>query len=301
MIPLVYFTIFESAYFKRNTDTAAAVTVAPNKLDDEWDIEDAKAANRIPSWPYRERLALSRGRLSDKSFWKGVIKPLGLVTSPIVIYSIVLNMGMLIFLGAVPTFLSILLSAEPYNLTPTQIGLTNLPLFVVGLFTSPLFGWMSDALVQLMARNNRTKKGIAEPEFRLVLLLVSTPLIMAGLIGLGKSIEEGLPLPWVLLWMTVTNVGAVTGVQISLAYVIDCHPQHSAQVGASINMISSGFITVINGPLIAWLEAAGPLTVFGTLASVAAIITAAGLPNYVFGKKFRAWYGSRAWAQRLLD
>lgn len=301
LIPIFYFTIFESAYFARKTDDIMTITVRPDKLSSEWDEEDLKGAVRPPKQTYKQKLDVSRGRLSDKSFFKGIIKPFGLITSPIVLYSCFLNMIVFLFLAGMSTFMSILLSAPPYELTPSQIGLTNLPLFVVGIFTGPMFGWMSDALVGLMARHNGTSKGIAEPEFRLVLLLLATPITMAGLIGLGASLQNGLSIIWVLVWMTVTNIGSVAGVQIAIAYVIDCHPEHSAQAFSSINMISAGAVTVGLTPMISWLDTAGPQVVFGCMASAAAIVTAAALPVYVFGKKIRAWYESATWAQKLLD
>ncbi|CAN9204248.1 unnamed protein product [Alternaria alternata] len=301
LIPVFYLTIFESAYFKRKTDDVTTIHVQVDKLSAEYDEEDLKSSVRPPRQTYNERLVLSRGRLSEKSFFKGIIKPLGLITSPIVFYSCFLNTTVFLFLAGMSTFMSILLSSPPYDLTPSQIGLTNLPLFVAGLLSGPFFGWMSDASVNLMARHNGTSKGMVEPEFRLVLLLVSTPITMAGLIGLGASFQNSLPLVWILVWMTVTNMGSVAGVQIAIAYVIDCHPEHSAQAFSSINMISAGAVTVGLTPMIGWLEVDGPMAVFGTLASAAAIVTGAALPLYVFGKRIRAWYESAAWAQKLLD
>jgi hypothetical protein len=301
MIPVFYLTIFESAYFTRNTEDITTIHVVANKLSDEFDEEDLKASIQPPKQTYNQKLALSRGRLSDKSFFKGIIKPVGLITSPIVFYSCFLNATVFMFLAGISTFMSILLSAPPYDLTPSQIGLTNLPLFVVGLFSGPFFGWMSDASVAMMARHNGTVKGMAEPEFRLVLLLLSTPITMTGLVGLGASFQNSLPIAWILVWMTVTNIGSVAGVQIAIAYVIDCHPEHSAQAFSSINMISAGAVTVGLTPMIGWLDTAGPMVVFGTMASAAAIVAAFALPMYVFGKQIRAWYESAVWAQKLLD
>ncbi|KAH8724989.1 major facilitator superfamily domain-containing protein [Phaeosphaeriaceae sp. PMI808] len=301
LIPLFYFTIFESAYFARKTEDVQTIHVSPNKLTSEWDEQDLKSANQPQKYTYGEKITLTRGKLSNKSYFKGVIKPLGLLSSPIVIYSCFLNTVMFLFLVGMSTFLSILLSSPPYELTPAQIGLTNLPLFVVGLITGPLFGWMSDASVRFMAHHNGTSKGVAEPEFRLVLLLVSTPISILGLIGLGQAFSNNLSLVWVLVWTTTVNVGSLAGIQIAIAYVIDCYPEHSAQAFASVNMISAGALTAALGPMIGWLGTDGPVVVFGCMASAAAIATALALPIYVFGKKIRAWYGSAPWAQRLLD
>lgn len=300
LIPLFYFTIFESAYFGRPSEKIATITVQANKLSAEYEEDDLKASILPPKKTYKQKLPLSRGRLSDKSFFKGILKPFGLITSPIVIYSCFLNAVVFLFLAGISTFMSILLSSPPYELTPSQIGLTNLPLFVVGIFTGPFFGWLSDASVGLMARHN-TIKGMAEPEFRLVLLMLATPITMVGLVGLGLSFQNELPLAWILVWATVTNVGSVAGVQIAIAYVIDCYPEHSAQSFSSINMVSAGAVTLGITPMIGLLETSGPQVVFGCMASGAAIITAFSIPMYVYGKKIRAWYESASWAQKLLD
>jgi hypothetical protein len=301
LIPVFYLTIFESAYFTRKTEDVTTIHVQPDKQSDEWDEEDLKASIQTPKQTYSQRLALSRGRLSDKSFFKGVLKPFGLITSPIVLYTCFLNAILFLFLAGMSTFMSILLSAPPYELTPSQIGLTNLPLFLVGIFTGPIFGWMSDVSVGYMARHNSTSKGMAEPEFRLVLLLIATPITMVGLVGLGTSLQDGLSIVWILVWMTVVNIGSVAGVQVAIAYVIDCHPEHSAQAFSSINMVAAGAVTVGLTPMIGWLGTAGPRVVFGCMASAAAIITGVGLPIYVYGKKIRAWYENAAWAQKLLE
>ena len=124
---------------------------------------------------------------------------------------------------------------------------------------------------------------------------------MVGLFGLGGSFQNSLPLPWILVWMTVTNVGSAGGIQIAISYVIDCHPEHSAQAFSTINMISAGVATVGINPMINWLMADGPMVVFGSMAAAAAAVTVGALPVYVFGKKIRAWYESAPWAQRLLD
>ncbi|CAI6338748.1 unnamed protein product [Periconia digitata] len=298
LIPVFYFTVFESAYFKRDAESLEVISVVQNKLSSEYDNEDLKASILPPRQSYRQQLALSRGRLSNKSFLKGVIKPLGLLSSPIVIYSCIMNALIFILIAGMTTFLSILLSSPPYELGPTEIGLTNLPPFVVGLVASPLFGWMSDASVSFMARKN---KGIAEPEFRLVLLLLAAPITMFGLISMGTAFKEEQPLVWILVWMTVTNVGAVAGIQLSINYVIDCLPEHSAQAFASVNMAAAGTATAALGPMITWLELDGPLTVFGCMAAGLAMATAVSVLVYVFGKKMRAWYDSLSFTKSLLD
>ncbi|RMZ72531.1 mfs transporter [Pyrenophora seminiperda CCB06] len=304
LIPVFYFTIFESAYFTRKTEkeeeNVTTISVQPDKLSAEWDEENIKGPVRPEKFSFKQNLAMSRGRISDNSFFKGMIKPLGLITSPIVMYSCFLNGVVFFFLVGVTTFMSILLSAPPYNLSPSQIGLTNLPTFVVGLIMGPLFGWLSDSSVAWMGRHNGTSKGMAEPEFRLVLLLVSTPIAILGLLGLGLAFQNNLHFVWIIVWMVVTNVGSLAGIQIAVAYVIDCYPEHSAQAFATINLVSAAVVTIGVNPIIGLLTTAGPFFVFALMAGIAAVVTLLALPMYVFGKKIRAWYEQAPWAQRLL-
>lgn len=58
-------------------------------------------------------------------------------------------------------------SAAPYNLTSSSIGLTNLPLFGVGLIGTLLSGYTADFVVSFLTRHNA---GVYEPEFRLPVL-----------------------------------------------------------------------------------------------------------------------------------
>jgi hypothetical protein len=298
MIIPAYFILLESAYFKRGQEPQPP---RPTSSDGDDDIDAIKAAIHIPSKKrYREQLALFPGRLTDKKFFVGVGKPMLLLSFPPVVYTAFTNTLFLILVSAVTTLVAIILAAPPYNLTASQIGLTSLPAFGVALISGPLWGWMSDASVRFMARTNGRQRGVAEPEFRLILFILAMPVTAFGLIALGTAIDQGLPLLWVLIWLGVISFGSTGGLQISISYLIDCMPDHSAQAFSSVNMIAALVVFAGSGPLVGWLESSGPLVVFGSLGAASVSTIAFGIPLYVFGKRIRGWYGRAEWAQKLL-
>jgi len=303
---VAYFVVLESGYFKPRSITASSGSEFDRKVDEYDDEEDLKistaAAEGIPSKvPYVRRLALFSGRLSDNKFWMGSLKPLGMLASPVILYNTILTSVFFLLVAGGPILSSILLAAEPYNLTPSQIGLTGLPLLVAITLGGPPFGWLSDFSVRYMARTNGTSPGVAEPEFRLVLLLLTVPITAVGLVGTGVSFDASLPLVWVLVWQTTTLVGSTIGTQVAITYVVDCFPTLSAQAFASINVVAALVVFAGTSPLIAWLTTSGPLIVFVCLASGLVIVATLALPLYVFGKRIRAAYARMVWFQRLIN
>ncbi|KAM5353673.1 hypothetical protein ACJ41O_000323 [Fusarium nematophilum] len=295
LLPASYFLVLESAYFRRPD-----MTSSDKSTDSDIDKEAVESVSEIePKEPYRRRLALFRGRLSTDSFFKGVLKPPCLIALPTVLYTTILFSAFFAFLIGVPILMSVVFSMPPYNLTPSQVGLTNLPLVGTSIVGGPLMGWVSDVIARLMAKRNGTNPGMFEPEFRLVLLLVSAPVTAVGLFSLGMSIDDELPLVWPLVWISVVSFGSMGATQIALTYVVDCFPEQSSQAFAVINLVAATVIFVGSGGLIAWFEAQGPLVVFGVLASSCAVVAALTIPVYIFGKNIRGMIARAQWARSL--
>lgn len=170
------------------------------------------------------------------------------------------------------------------NLGPAQIGLTNLPLLVVGLIGSPLSGWMADAVAKFMAKRNN---GIFEPEFRLTLMLIATPLATAGFLGFGMSVQNGAPLVWPIVFMSIHSLSVPFASQASLTYVIDCHPKDANQAFVTINFTKAVFTFLATTYANGWFASAGPRAVFDAITLINLGICALTIPAYVFGKRFR--------------
>ena len=234
-------------------------------------------------------MGLYRGRLSDESFWKAVVKPLFLIAYPAVLYSSVVYSSFFAWLVAFGVVGSAIFAAPSYNLTPSQISLINIPLFIVALIACPLAGWFTDMAAKSIAKRN---KGVFEPEFRLVLMLIAAPISTAGLIGFGLSVKQQQPLVWPLFWMTRHSASVPFALQASLAYVIDCHPRDANQAFVTINFTKAVFVFVATTRINGFVAGSGVLTAFTAIAIINLSLSTLTTPSYIFGKRLRRMVGA---------
>ncbi|KAH9893654.1 MFS transporter-like protein [Xylariomycetidae sp. FL2044] len=300
ILPAMYFVVVETTYNKpRNVSKA----VNPSDFADEksgrakssWmELEEDPAMERKE--PYLSQLRLFRGRLSQESFWRGVIKPFPLVCFPAVLFSTLVYASFFCWLLMIGVLSVNIFAAPPYSLTPSQIGLTNVPLAIGALVFSPISGWMADAIPVWMAKRNG---GVFEPEFRLVLMVIAVPLSTAGFIGFGISAANGLPLAWCLVWITLHSIAVPFASQASISYVIDCHTKDANQAFVTINFVKAllSFVasTIGNGLLTKF----GPQTLFTGIAILNLSISALTIPSYMYGKKLRSWVARSDWARKI--
>lgn len=293
-----YFLAVESTYNRPEPKAVDHNSKDDFDFEDEEDLKASKESEVKKT--YIQQLALWNGRISNQSFWLGVVKPFGLIAFPAVAYSVFAFTVAFSFLVGVPIVTSVVFAQPPYNLTPSQIGLTNLPLVIVSIIGGLFTGWFANVAGNYMARTNGSQAGVFEPEFRLLLLVISGPITTAGLIGTGIALDQALPLAWVLVWMSVFSFGTLFTVQVILTYVVDCFPEQSGQAFSTINLFASIVIFVGSGVLITWYEMVGPLVVFGSLAAGSVITSVTAIPLYVFGKRMRASMAGLLWTHKLL-
>jgi hypothetical protein len=273
----LYFVVVETTYNgPRNVD--AKIQVQEKGSFFEVDTSERET--------YHDQLRLFRGRLSPASFWKGVWKPVPLIAYPAVLFSTVVYGTYFTFLLTISVLAVTALSLPPYNLNPAQIGLTNLPLLLVGLIASPISGWMADSAAKAMARRNA---GVFEPEFRLVLMIPATLFATIGFLGFGISVQRGMPIVWPITFMSLHSLSVPFASTASLTYVIDCHPRDANQAFVTINftkaVLTFAATTYANG----WMAQMGPQGVFSVITAVNLGICGLTVPAYVFGKRFRSY------------
>jgi hypothetical protein len=284
ILALMYFVVVETTY--------SGPRKSKIEVDETSKIEGEQKGS---AWPlpldtgeketYRQRLRLFRGRISGESFWKGAWKPVPLIAYPAVLFSTIVYGSYFTWLLTISVLSASAFSAPPYSLGPAQIGMTNLPLLAVALIGSPLSGWMADAAAKFMAKRNG---GVFEPEFRLTLMLVATPLATAGFLGFGMSLEKGAPLVWPLLFMSIHALSIPFASQASLAYVIDCHPRDANQAFVTINFAKAVFTFLATTYANGWFANVGPRGVFDAITLINLGVCALTIPAYVYGKKFRS-------------
>jgi MFS family permease len=265
-------------------------------------IESFEPITTISSSPpkpasYRSRLALiSHTRYSTTPFWQLLVKPLPLLLFPAVLYSTIVNGFHLASLVAMGLLGLNILTAPPYNLDPAQIGLTHLPNLVAIFVASPIAGFFADWLVKVLARRNR---GIFEPEFRLLLMLISVPISTVAFVGFGYAAQAHKPLPIILLFGGLQAVSVPFASQAALTYVLDCHPRDTNSAFVAIHFAKTFFVFVATSTVSGWLARSGPVRVFNTLAAVNLVVSSLTIPAYVFGKRFRSYIARSKMARKI--
>lgn len=113
-----------------------------------------------------------------------------------------------------------------------QIGYFYFTPIVAALLGEIIGHWLHD----LIANNYiRSHAGHFEPEARLRAIFVSTPFMLAGLVGLGFALEEGYHYMVTSLFWGLYVFGIMITTVALNAYNLDSYPEASGEVAAWIN------------------------------------------------------------------
>lgn len=288
---VAYFVSLETTYTRRNMQT--------KELDDGNSDEFTPDNDYKASHSYRMQLALFHGKLTSKPFWKGVMKPILLLTFPTIIYGTIVFSTYFSLLISMSVLTATIFTAAPYNLSSSQVGLTNLSVLFASLIGSPLAGWAADCAVKVMSSKNKTTPGRSEAEFRLVLVGIAMPFAAIGLFGFGLSVRNGLPLPYPLIFMAFFTLGFVFVTQSVLAYIVDIHTEDISQAFTAMNFISAVLVFLASSYINGWYLSAGPTVVFGVLGGLSVAVSLLTIPMYIYGKRLRSMIFRSCLTQKL--
>ncbi|RDW78296.1 hypothetical protein BP5796_06148 [Coleophoma crateriformis] len=277
LIPSLYFFVPETVYFKPEEETVVVF--------DKSSLRVYEIALPETKKTYRERLRIFQGRISKASFFRTAYKPIPLVTFPVVIFSAFTYTFYAAGLTLIALLQDTIFSAQPYNLSTSAIGLTNLPLFGAGLVGTLVSGYCADFVVGYVTKLNN---GVYEPEFRLILMIAAASLTSVAYIGFGYSVAAGAPLTIPILFLGVQTIGVPFATSASFTYVMDCHPTHAAQAFVTMNFIKAALSFVMSDFVNSWFEASGAKAVFTVIAIANLAVSGLSIPMYIFGKRLRS-------------
>jgi len=273
----MYFFVPETVYFSPPQQTEV--------IFDKSSLRVYEIILPEPPKTYPQRLRIFRGRISRAGFWRTAWKPVPLITFPVVVYAAFTYSFYAAGLTLIALLQDTIFSAAPYNLSSSAIGLTNLPLFGVGLIGTLLSGYIADFLVQLITRLNN---GVYEPEFRLLLMLVAASLSSVAYIGFGYSIAAGATIYIPIAFLGIQTFAVPFATSAMFTYVMDCHPSHAAQAFVTMNFVKAVLSLVMSEFVNGWFQSAGAKSVFTTVAILNLAVSGVSLPMYVFGKRLRS-------------
>lgn len=273
IIPAMYFFVPETVYFAPKQVTEVIFDKASLHVYEIILPETKKT--------YGQKLKIFQGRISQASFWRMAYKPLPLISFPAVIFSAMTYSVYAAGLTLIALLQDTIFSAPPYNLTSSQIGLTNLPLFGVGLVGTLISGYCADFVVQFVTKLNN---GIYEPEFRLLLMVVAASLSTVAYVGFGFSVAAGMTIYIPIAFLGVQTFAVPFATSAMFTYVMDCHPTHAAQAFVTMNFIKALLSLVMSNFVNGFFKQSGAKTVFLVVAIANLGVSVFSIPMYIFGK-----------------
>ncbi|OTA99016.1 hypothetical protein M426DRAFT_16868 [Hypoxylon sp. CI-4A] len=256
----------------------------------EAEIEVIERAATNNTWSeqknsYWHDLKIYNGRVSDDPFWKVLTRPLLMLIFPQVLFSFFaygLTTSWLVVVGSV---LAQLFTAPPYNFSVSGVGLVAIASLIGAIIGAFISGPIADWIIKSMSRRNG---GIYEPEFRLVLIVITFILGGMSFFGFGWSLQQQDPwiAPVIFYGLQYFSVGFMT---IAVyGYLTDCHRDKAPEAFAAINLrniYSFGMNYFISD----WITTQGPKEVFCIIGGVHVFICLCAIPMYIFGKRCRSW------------
>lgn len=210
-IILIFFFVPETIY-KRDpaynidlgtTDHAEEILDAKAIIGEEpKDLTLSKSGNKIETtvvysgaderpYTFWENLRPIRGIESDDNLLFIIFRPFGMLLFPQVLYGFITYGLSTSWLVVMISVLAQLFTAPPYNFSVSDVGLVSIAPLVAS-FCGFISGPLNDWTVKRLARLNR---GIYEPEFRLVLNVLTLILGVIGFFGFGAALKNQDPWP----------------------------------------------------------------------------------------------------------
>lgn len=276
-------------------------------VDETYYDRHIPAAERpVPKSKVKRLLGIEqwKSRKQRSTLWQAFIRPWQVFTKPTVFFSLTYYLFTFGWSVGINTTLSIFV-APLYNFGLRQIGTFPLPSFpnlttdiptgffyftpVVAALLGELVGhWLHDLAGTLYMRRHG---GVLEPEARLSVLWISTPIMACGLVLLGFSLERGYHYMLTsLAWGLYVFAIMIITVAVS-SYNLDCYPEGSGEVGALVNQSRTlgGFI--VSYLQVRWARAQGTEMSFGIQAAVCVFVFGLIVLLQIYGKRLRVWSG----------
>jgi len=247
------------------------------------------AERPIPKSRWKRLVGIEQwhSRKQRSTFRQAFMRPWTVLVKPTVFLSLVYYCFTFAWVVGINTTLSIFVTPL-YNFGLKQVGYFYFTPIVAALLGEVVGHWLHDFAGRLyMKRHN----GVIEPEARLIVIWLSTPFIVSGLILLGFCLENRYhymitSLAWGLyvFGIMITTVGIAS-------YNLDSYPEGSGEVGAWLNQSRTLGGFVISYVQVRWALKTGTEISFGVQAAICVAVFFIIVALQIWGKRMRVWSG----------
>ncbi|KAI0974290.1 major facilitator superfamily domain-containing protein [Xylaria arbuscula] len=246
-----------------------------------------------PKRSYLQSMKLFNGMLTEESLIKMFFRPFGLILLPSVLWAALVQSVTIGFVVAVTSNVAVAYS-DAYGFVEWQVGLTFIAAIVGSLVGIPAGGHLGDLVADWFTRRNG---GMRDPEMRLptiTLSLITTPL---ALILYGVGIQKRLHWICPTIGLGLLNFSITQAANICLVYVIDSYRPVAGEITLTVLGFKSLFGFLLSFYTNPWVNEAGYMNAFGTMAAISAAVLLIWIPLYFWGSSLR----HRTWNWTLIS
>ncbi|KAJ4329935.1 hypothetical protein N0V87_010444 [Didymella glomerata] len=179
-----------------------------------------------------------KSRHLRSTFGQACMRPIRVIIKPTVFLSVIYYFLTFAWVVGINTTVAIFLTPL-YNFGPKQIGFFYFTPIVAALIGEIAGHWLHDGILRIYSKK---QMGRFEPEVRLWAMWLSTPFMIAGLIGLGFCLEDAYHYMLTSLFWGLYVFGIMISTVALNAYNLDSYPEASGEVSAWINFARSKFL-----------------------------------------------------------
>ena len=248
--------------------------------------KQAAATEEVPRKSYMQELAFWSKGDPNVNILHAALRPLVLLAYPTVVWSCFiygLALSWNVILGA---SVAQLFAPPPYLFNSNAQGLFFLSPFVGSLVGTYLSGPMGDWIANWSTKRNN---GVREPEMRLPTCLVAAFLTFFGALWFGLAYEAKTAWPVPVIGAGVLSAGAQMGATLGMNYALDCHKELSVEIMVTIAALKSLIAWIWTWEINNFINSAGALSVFMTVAAINVAVYLTCIPFYLWGKRWRLW------------
>ncbi|KAL8773133.1 MAG: hypothetical protein Q9209_001809 [Squamulea sp. 1 TL-2023] len=238
---------------------------------------------------FLQTLRLFNGRKSNANFFKLVLRPFPLFFHPAVFWACLIQgtlIGWTVMIGVV---LAAIFLGPPLWFNEVETGYMYTGPFIGAILGFIISGLLADWSTKIMIKRN---KGVYEPEFRIVLVVLQLVFGGVGLYGFGITAENVGRYGWFLpdLFFAFEVGGMVLGAVASALYIVDAHRDIAVEAFTCLLIFKNIFSFGLTWGAYNWLTTAGISKTFYIIASIQVGICLLSIPMYIFGKWNRAFF-----------
>ncbi|KAJ5641161.1 hypothetical protein N7528_000786 [Penicillium herquei] len=291
---VVYATFPETAYTRTlaPTDSITLLTASGERVRRGTKSEEAGTSeiHEVVSTEqtrgdrgWLQGLKLYHGRYTEESLWQMMIRPVGLLILPPVLWATLVMSVTIGFITAITSNVSTAFS-DTYGFEAWQAGLCFCSGIIGCFFGIGLGGYFSDWVADFFTRRNN---GVREPEMRLPAIMVGCitgPLALA-LYGCGIAYK----MHWIVptIGIGLINFTITQATNVSLVYTIDSYRPIAGEIVVTQLAFKSAFGFLLGFYTNPWVDKHGYNVAYGEMAAICGGVLIFWIPFFFWGKWIR--------------